>query len=275
MDGNDSERLAKTVHPYELGSFKLMSSKGFFAWLFGCVSVIALFFFQGWYPDAIGPLSNVLPASFMALVFVGAISCTFRYGLTFKTRFQSAWLSFALGAGLWLAAEIVWAAYYFVWQVDVPYPSAADFFYLGGYFPFGAGILLYLWGFRRGLTAKRFAVAGVAIAASVVTALWIVVSAELASNTSGVQFVVDLAYPVLDLSLLSLAVLSIAVFGRGHVAKWWALIAAGAGLYVIGDEYFLFQIAVGSYYNGSLDDLAFLLAYLTLALGFYTHRREL
>ena len=84
----------------------------------------------------------------------------------------------------------------------------------------------------------------------------------------------DMIYPTLDLTLLSLTILSLAIFIGGAIEKWWLFFGAGATLYVIGDEFFLYQVANGTYYNGSVDDLIFLLAYLTFALAFYVHRKE-
>src|SRR5215510_16097896 len=48
---------------------------------------------------------------------------------------------FAVGLGLWSAAEALWAYYVFILDVEVPYPSIADVLYLAAY-PF-IGYFLY------------------------------------------------------------------------------------------------------------------------------------
>jgi hypothetical protein len=175
---------------------------------------------------------------------------------------------------MWVVAEATWAFYYFVIQIAVPYPSLADVFYMGGYIPIIAGLLGYLDTFHVALSGRRLGFAVVGIAAAVTLALLFVLPVELSQNLSAVNLLTDMLYPLLDLVLLSLAVVSLAIFAGGRIAKWWLLFGAGATLYVIGDEFFLYQVAHGTYYNGSVDDLIFLLGYLTFAMAFYAHRKE-
>jgi hypothetical protein len=175
---------------------------------------------------------------------------------------------------MWVFAEAAWAFYYFVAQVAVPYPSLADIFYLGGYIPIIAGLLGYLDTFHVALSTRRlgYAVIGIGIAAAL--ALIFVLPVEFGRDLTTVNLLTDMLYPVLDLVLLSLAMLCLAIFVGGRIANWWVLFGAGATLYVIGDEFFLYQVASGTYYNGSVDDLIFLLGYLTFAMAFYAHRKE-
>jgi hypothetical protein len=175
---------------------------------------------------------------------------------------------------MWVVAEATWALYYFVIKVAVPYPSLADIFYAGGYLPIIAGLLGYLDTFHVALSGRRLGYALIGIGGAVALALLFVLPVELAQNLSAINILTDMLYPVLDLVLLSLAVLSLAIFVGGRIARWWILFGAGATLYVIGDEFFLYQVAQGTYYNGSVDDLIFLLGYLTFAMAFYAHRKE-
>ena len=113
-----------------------------------------------------------------------------------------------------------------------------------------------------------------AIAVAITLALGLVFPVELGRNLSALNLLTDMIYPALDLVLVSLALVSLAVFLGGSIAKWWVIFGAGATLYAIGDEFFLYQVARGTYYNGSIDDLIFLFGYLTFALAFYAHRKE-
>jgi hypothetical protein len=197
-----------------------------------------------------------------------------RYGFTLRRNFEAVWFLFTLGTGLWVLAEATWAFYYFVLRIAVPYPSLADVFYMGGYFPIIAALLGYLDTFRAALTRRRLVYALAVVGVAIALALVFVVPVELAQTLSALKFITDMTYPVLDLVLLSLSLLSLAIFIGGAIAKWWVLFGLGAGLYVIGDEFFLYQVAHGTYYNGSVDDLIFLLGYLTFALAFYAHMKE-
>jgi len=251
----------------------LSSLRGFRAWLASVVFLTAGFAFQSFYPYLIGPLSNVFPTVCASGAFASALLCLRRYGYGLRS-FQAVWFCFALGTGLWVLAEATWAIYYFVLNIQVPYPSLADIFYVGGYLPIIVGLGAYLGTFRVAMSRRRLGLAIVVIGIATTLAMGLVLPVEFAKNLSLVNLVTDMVYPVLDLVLLSLAVLSLAIFVGGTIARWWILFGLGATLYVVGDEFFLYQVAGGIYYNGGLDDLIFLVGYLVLALAFYTHRKE-
>ena len=252
----------------------LTSLLGFRVLLLSMVGVSLVFAFQSFYPSFIGPISNVLPATCAAAACLSALSCMRRYGFSLRLNFEAVWFLFALGTGMWAFAEGTWAVYYFAFKVAVPYPSVADVFYVGGYIPVIAALLGYLDTFHAALTKQRLGLAVVVIGAAVALALAFVVPVELGQDLSVLNFLTDMLYPVLDLVLLSLTVLSLGIFVGGAIAKWWVLFGIGSTLYVIGDELFLYQIANGTYYNGGIDDLVFLLGYLSFALAFYAHRKE-
>ena len=243
-------------------------------WVVGMAGMSLVFMLQSYYPSYIGPVSNVLPAAGAALAFASAALCWRRYGFGLSRRFDAVWFCFALGTGMWVVAEVTWAVYYFVLDIPVPYPSVADLFYAGGYFPLLVGLALYLGAFSVALSGWWLAGAVVSIAIVGAVALGLELPTELSRGLSPVNTLSDLAYPILDLALFSLTAFSLAIFLGGAISKWWILFGGASLLYVVGDEYFLFQIAVGTYYNGSVDDLFFILGYLTFALAFYAHRRE-
>jgi hypothetical protein len=252
----------------------IVSLTGFRAWLVAMIAISLVFVFQPFYPSSIGPLSNVFPTVCALTMFLSSFACMKRYGFTLRLNFEAVWFLFTLGTGLWVLAEATWAFYYFILKVAVPYPSAADVFYVGGYFPIIAALLGYLDTFRVALTRRRLGYAAVVIGVAAALALVFVLPVELGKSLSAFNFITDMTYPALDLVLLSLAILALAIFVGGAIATWWVLFGAGAALYVIGDEFFLYQVAHGTYYNGSADDLIFLLGYLTFALAFYAHTKE-
>lgn len=250
------------------------SMPGFWLWIAAMAGVSLVFAFQFAYPDYIGPLSNILPTACVLSAFLCSLSCLRRYGFGRRLDFGAIWFLITLGMGMWVVAEATWAIYYFVARVELPYPSLADVFYAGGYLPIVAGLLGYLQTFHVALSRRRlgYAMAGTGVA--VVLALVFVLPVELGKSLTTVNLLTDMLYPVLDLVLLSLALLSLAIFAGGRIATWWMLFGTAATLYVVGDEFFLYQVAHGAYYNGSVDDLIFLLGYLTFAMAFYAHRKE-
>lgn len=249
------------------------SQWGFRVWITSVLGVTLVFALQSQYTPLIGPLSNVLPAAAAAASFGTALLCFLRYGHGLRKPFELVWFSFTLGTGLWVVAELSWAVYYFVLNVSVPYPSIADVFYIGGYIPMLAGLVLYLTTFRVAMSRSRIAVALLVIVVAIAIAMAFVLPIEFAQDEPAITTFTDLLYPLLDLALFSLAVVALAIFIGGSISKWWVLFAAGSVIYVIGDEFFLYQFAAGNYYNGSIDDLIFILGYLTFALAFHTHRK--
>jgi hypothetical protein len=250
------------------------SMAGFRIWLVSIVGLTFVFALQSSYPDLIGPLSNLFPTVCAGGAFASALICLRRYGFGLRS-FEAAWFFFTLGTGLWVLAEATWALYYFVLNVPVPYPSLADFFYVGGYIPIIAGLGAYLGTFHMAMSRRRLGIALGMIGVAAALAMSFVLPIEFAQSLPWSRVITDLLYPILDLVLLSFAVISLAIFYGGSIAKWWMLFGVGAGLYVFADEFFLYQVANGTYYNGSIDDFVFMFGYLTFALAFYTHRKEL
>jgi len=251
----------------------VLSSNGFKAWI-ASLSVISLVFaFQSYYSSLIGPISNVLPTACVGCAFVSALLCAKRYGLGTRTKFQAIWVSFAIGTGLWIIAEFTWAFYNFVLNVPVPTYSIADVFYMAGYFPMFAGLILYLTVFRSGMDKKRLGSGLAAIGVAAIVVMATVIPTEVAANPTLVQSLDDLSFVILDLVLLSLTILSFVIFTGGTIAKWFVMFGVGSALYVVADEDYLILVNNGTYYNGSYNDLIFLLAYLTFAFAFYLHRR--
>ena len=255
-------------------SFNFLASTELKASIGGAVLLSWVFGLQSYYPDYIGPLSNIFPALVATSAFIAALWCSRRYGFSFRLNFEAVWVLYALGIALWAVAEATWAFYYFVLNIQVPYPSAADIFYVGGYFPVIGASVLYVFNFRVALSRKRLLAAIGGITIAVILALAFVIPAELSTAEPLLNYFIDLLYPILDLTLLSVSILAVVIFYGGRIAKWWVLFGLGALLYVIGDEYFLLQAAQGTYYNGGLDDLIFLLGYIAFALAFTTHRKE-
>jgi len=170
--------------------------------------------------------------------------------------------------------EITWAAYYFS-NVPVPYPSIADVFYLGSYVPMILAQALYFKAFSSVLTKKRLAISLAVIVVCGIIVFELVLPTEFAGSPSVLTVIDDQIYLIMDMALLSLTILSLAIFSGGTMARWWTILAAGFVLDIIGDEVFFYQNAQGKYYNGSLSDAVYVFAYLFLALAFYIHRREL
>ena len=172
---------------------------------------------------------------------------------------RAAWLSFALGLTAYLAGNL---SYYLHYQhlTPVPYPSWSDAGWVAFYpLAYVALFLLlrsrvsqpsrsmWLDGLVAGLTAAAYAVA------------FALGAALRATEGSRTVVATTFAYPVADLLLLVLVAGALAVIGRGAGPSWWWL-SAGLACFVVTDTAFAFQVAEGSYVDGSLVDLGWVLA---------------
>ncbi|MDA4111630.1 MAG: hypothetical protein OK439_03770 [Thaumarchaeota archaeon] len=246
------------------------------------VSFFAIGFFvslvyglQQFYPNLIGPISNVIPTIFASGAFLASFLCARKYGFKLRERnFDRIWFCFSLGTAFWIFAEFTWAIYYFS-GVDVPYPGIPDVFYIAAYFPMSLAILMYFRAFGSGLTANRRIAAIGIISMSVSLVLAIVLPIEFSQTLPSTTVITDLTYPVADLLLLSLAIFGLAIFAGGTMGRWWTVLAGAIILDIVADELFLYQVATGTYYNGNIDDLIYVWAYLLFALSFYLHHEEL
>ncbi len=158
-----------------------------------------------------------------------------------------AWALLGTGLSLWTLGS-VWQIIGHLQGITPPFPSIADAFWLGAYpFVFAAlGAFARPW-LRRARTtvALDTLVVGLGMTA-VVTALvvpWVVTNA---SHLSRLAQGVNLAYPLFDCILLSVALIGTAVAGRGN-GHTWQLLAAGAVALIIGDALWTLQAAAGTW----------------------------
>jgi hypothetical protein len=176
---------------------------------------------------------------------------------------------------LWFLGELSWAAYAFFLNVELPYPSIADIFWLGGYVP----LLIALFAYSR-LFASVLSKRKKALIAALIIILGVLVSVALIVPIMGVEenlttLIIDLAYPLLDITLLSAALVGLAIFQKGSLGKSWLWIILGILLNVAGDMIFSYTTAQGTYYNGHPSELLFIYGYLLFMIAFYVHTKEL
>jgi diguanylate cyclase (GGDEF)-like protein len=160
---------------------------------------------------------------------------------------RAPWLALSVGAFMWAVGEIIYQLAYSDAPELAPYPSIADAFWLGSYFAVGAGIVLVLRSrFRRAFHATMWLDA--AIGAATVSALGATIAFDpVLTDTAGYgwQVATDLAYPLLDLGLLSLVVTLLALTGW-RPGLGWALFALALSAQAISDVLYAREIALGT-----------------------------
>jgi diguanylate cyclase (GGDEF)-like protein len=196
------------------------------------------------------------------LEILAAVGCLARAVLVRAER--SAWLF--IGAAL-LATAVGDILFDFWYGGNPPFPSAADVAYLLFYPLLYVGIVLLLR--RRVSTFSASLWLDGLIAAAAAGALAAAVLVEVVVNsTHGSPLVVltNLAYPIGDVLLLALLVFVFSVT-RWRPGRAWALIAAGLLFNTVGDGFFLYATAVGTYKEGTALDLAWPLSLALISLA--------
>jgi len=245
------------------------------------IGLAVVYIFQSFYPDFMYTFSNAFAPFIAAVAVLSSFFALRRYWDKIGSRLSKIWLCFTLGMTFWFLGELGWAVYTMILQIETPYPSIADVFWLSGYAPLFIALLLYVQIFQPAISVKLFSVAGAIVASVSVIAfspLMISVFAT-ASEQDFVALGISLAYPSLDLALFLEAVLGLLVFTvtrlKGRIGLAWLLMNAAILLNVLADIAFSYTTLNGTYYNGHPMELLYHWAYISFALAFYTHTREL
>jgi hypothetical protein len=148
-----------------------------------------------------------------------------------KGLFGRAYTGLAIGLGMWLAAESIWAYYEVVLAEESPFPSIGDAFWLGAY----AGLLYYVSSMYKffGKGVKKYQLAGVIGIIGVFAFFYLqsLISVSLPPEGESMDgyllpLAISVAYPVLDVILLVPAVLIVLNSGKGQLTSIpWAFVS--------------------------------------------------
>lgn len=238
-----------------------------------------LYLFQGYYYNSMELITNVLAPLMAGSAVVSAILALRRYWDSLRGRLSKIWLYFTFGMLFWFLGEIVWTIYVLVLNVEIPYPSAADAFWLIGYIPLLLAIDLYIRLFRPALFKKMYFAGAVVVSTVSIVLFAILAPPIVAAEDNVIALSISLAYPILDLILFAEAILGLLIFTvtklKGKIGVAWLLINAGIVMNVIGDMLFGYATSQDTYFSGHPLDLFFYWGYILFALAFYTHMKEL
>ena len=173
-----------------------------------------------------------------------------------RPSFPLPWLLFAAGNLLFALGDVV-----FNQLNNPPTPSAADWFYLAGYPPLAAGLVLLL---IRGGGHHRTAALGEAAIVTFAFALfqWVwIVDGILDGGGSTASRAVTAAYPMMDVVLLA------GLAGFFVTAAWrtpaFVLLVASVVALLVSDE--VYGVGANAYKSGDWTDLGWLLSYILWA----------
>jgi two-component system cell cycle response regulator len=201
-----------------------------------------------------GPSTHALFNTWIynALMLTSAAACLLRAALVRRERL--AWALLGVGLLLFAGGDIYFAIVV-AKQETVPIPSPADGGYLA-FYPLAYVALIVLLRARIGaFPVARWldgAIVGSAVAAlAAAFALGPILDAS--SEGQALAVITNLAYPIADLTLLTLVVTA-ASFTGWRPGRSWAVLGAGLLLLAISDGSYLLQSAKGTYVEGTIFD---------------------
>ncbi len=209
-----------------------------------------------------------------AAAAAAAVSC-FLYARTPHSRFRPAWLLFALSSAMTAAGNFVWGWYEVVLGRPVPSPSCADLFFLCFAPPAIVGLLVLA---KRPVSKAGWvclALDAWLIGGSLLTLAWSLALAQaaMAEKPSVAHTALSLAYPLLDIALVSM-VLALH-FRRSPVHRSAVNTAIGAlAVTVMCDALFTSPLLHSSYRSGQLLDAGWLAGSLLLAYAPWVGQRH-
>jgi hypothetical protein len=217
----------------------------------------------------IGFVSNVAaPIEAFAAFAIGALLWKMNSG-TRAGGMSRVYASYSLGIGLWFVAECTWSMYPLAFRIETPYPSIADLFWLIGYIPLLFAMLFQAWPFRELLISRKQLALTFGMFVLTILILSFTIPPLFGQGQELAALSVSVAYPLLDMLLLTLAIPILLIFRKGAYWRPLLFVMFGIILQLVGDLAFNQSIFTSTYYPGSPVDLVFDFSYLMLALGFY------
>ena len=188
---------------------------------------------------------------YTAIEFVAIGVCTAR--ALSRRQDRAAWLLISASLVAWAGGDFVWT----VWLSNVaspPSPSIADALYLAMYPLIYVGLLLLMRAHSRDLGTAMWLDGIVVGLTTAAIAADLVFPAVLAASRGGAaEVAVNLAYPLGDFLLMVFIAVGFALSGWRPGRQWW-LLALGVVLTAVADIIYVYQLAAGTYVEGSILD---------------------
>ncbi len=221
-------------------------------------------------------LNNVLSAPFAVATFILALMVWRQAIVGMQNRVL--WAGLTLGWGMWMIAELWWAAASLIGR-EVPYPSWADFFWIVGYIPMymAMGMRIRLLP-RFNNLAQKVWLAGISLLTFGFSTIFILV--PIVQNNAPDALLINtlnLAYPLADLILLLLVLRIFFTYQAGLYGRTWIWLSAGFVLHSFANLFFSYATTAGLYYpdqqvnliSALVIDVPYNLSYLLWGVGLF------
>jgi diguanylate cyclase (GGDEF)-like protein len=179
---------------------------------------------------------------------------------------QRAWLALGVAVLFWTAGDLYWVLFLRD-DASMPFPSVSDAFYLA-FFPPAYVSFVLLLRTRIGDVPRSLWLDGLigGLTVSAIGAALLFQAVLDSTEGSSLAIATNLAYPLGDLLLIALVVGFLGLTGW-RLERTWFVIGAGLAVFAVADSVYLYQVAVGSYVEGTLLDAGWVVGMVLLALG--------
>jgi diguanylate cyclase (GGDEF)-like protein len=198
---------------------------------------------------------------------IGAAACGWA-ACAASGRIRVSWWLIGSGAASWAIGEGIWCWYQLARNIEVPFPSFADLFFLLTVPLLCSGVALLASGSGAVTRSLRTLLDGAIIAGSLLFVSWVTALGS-ALHTSGEGLfarLVGLAYPLGDIITGTVALAAV-TRARGGYRRRLALLAAGAVSLAVSDSMFAFLTQNGTYGNGNWLDTGWVAGFLLIGLA--------
>jgi diguanylate cyclase (GGDEF)-like protein len=184
-----------------------------------------------------------------------------------------AWALMAFGLLTWTAGDLVWT----LWLDDLanpPFPSLADPLYLAMYPAMYVALMLLLRTRRGRVSAGQWLDGGMVALALAAVGTGLILPTVLQLNDGrAIEDIVNLAYPLGDLTLLVFVVLAFAL-NSWRPDRMWACLGAAMAVDAVADLLFTYLEAKGTYVAGGILDTMWPAAMALLATAAWQPSRR-
>lgn len=238
----------------------------------GVGATVATLVFCGWLLGGWGSPSARIAVEDLGFVVLAVFvtACCGHAAWRFRGRQRGVWICVTIGMIGYTVGSVIWA-YYEWWLAESPFPTAADIAYLVLPVLVCVGLLIVPVG-ASGYTHTRLALDGFIVAVAFFQIGWWTILDGLFGGYNGeTRFAVGvaLAYPVLDLGVLTVAVL---VLGRARSPQRWALtlLVSGMALMAVADGVFVYTNAHDDFTAVTYGSVSWAAGLLLIALAALT-----
>lgn len=166
---------------------------------------------------------------------------------------------YGIGLISWGMASFIWGYYNLVVHMEIPYPSFADYFFILYSFLMGASFWFYFDIFKAKINRASLRDSFFIVSTIYFFIFFVLYKPSYEITAPWLEIVFNYLYPLLDATILSLAVIALRIEENKNVSSTLTLVVAVLSQ-VIGDIVFSFRMNNNSYWNGDISDLFFLIS---------------